>query len=52
MEELFGPETIRKKVRKKKKDGEWAIFIDISPCKLRGIDLKAIIKEHAKGGLQ
>jgi hypothetical protein len=49
MEKIFGTETIHKKIRKKRKADERVIIVDISPCKLRGIDLEALIRECATG---
>jgi len=49
MRGLFGEEAVRKKVGKNRKTGEDMIFMDLDLCKLRGINLEAIIKERAKG---
>ncbi|MCL2607099.1 MAG: hypothetical protein FWD92_00875 [Methanomassiliicoccaceae archaeon] len=45
---IFGEETIRKKVGKGK-DGERVISIDLTPCKLKGMDIEALIRERVAG---
>jgi hypothetical protein len=49
MRGLFGEEAVRKKVGKNRKTGEDTLFMDLDFCKLRGIDLEALIKERANG---
>lgn len=46
---LFGEENVRKKVLIDKETGKGDILLSLDFCKLKGIDLAALINERAKG---
>jgi hypothetical protein len=51
LESIFGTKVTQKKVSKKRKSGERAIFVKLDGCELRGIDLETRIKERITGVL-
>ena len=51
LEGFFGKETVRKKCFVDKETGIRGIHMDLDHCKLKGVDLEALINGRAKGTL-
>ena len=49
MKTVFGEETMREKFGTRRRPDDMVITIDPSICKLKGIDLEALIRERATG---
>ena len=49
MKAVFGEETMREVFGTRRRRGEMTIAVDLNICKLKGIDLEALIRERAAG---